>query len=185
MFDLLEILDLKPEAPEYGESTAEIIQNRSLDVGGSLEAVGLAISAMLGGVQERVETFTHQTDVVLSPQVVALSQEASRIHDENEATVRRMALGNDLGFNPGAPEDTAQIVAKNDDMANAISMEDAREQLSQVFAGTKVPFEPLATEPLKPVGQDRIYTPEEQQRIAELESQVASMHATNDQFAKA
>jgi hypothetical protein len=57
----LEILNLNPETPERGESTADIIQNRPFHVASSLEAIGIAISAMLGGVQERVETFTYLT----------------------------------------------------------------------------------------------------------------------------
>lgn len=184
---------MNPETPERGESTADIIQNRPFHVASSLEAIGIAISAMLGGVQERVETFTYFNDAILDPSVVALSPTAADVH--NLEVVQRMALENDLDFNPGAPENTQVILAKNDHMAKVLkytdaefSLDGARKNLSDVLDGTKVTFEPLPTEPMKSVDSQRAYSPEEQQRINELREQLAAleaktMQASKDEFA--
>ena len=196
MFDLLEILNFEsPESPRYGESTAEVIGNRPNDLWDSVEAIGRAASAMLGGVQERVENLAHHYDAVLDPSIVALSRSAADIR--NEEIIQQLALGNDLDFNPGAPQNTQQIVAKNDHTAsvlkytdNEFSVDGARRNLTGVLDGTKVAFEPLPTEPMKSVDSQREYTPEEQQKINELRAQLAQleakpMQASNDEFALA
>lgn len=195
-----------PRSEFIGESPVNSVRYRENDLVASLEVIGLAVSAMLGGVQERVETLAHHYDAVLDPNIVALSRSAADIR--NEEITRRLALGNDLGLNPGAPEDIQEIVAKNDDMAKVLrysdkefSLEGARENLSDVLNGTKVPFEPLATEPLKTVESQRQYSDVEQRRISELRAQLAALEskakidtsstldtsslldASNDQFA--
>ncbi len=119
MFDIdfSEILNLNPGTPEHGESTAEVIRNRPNDLWDSVEAIGRAASAMLGGVQERVENFTHLSDVVLAPAVATLSGEAAIYHNTQQ--------DGSFELNTASAAATPEILAKNDLLAQETAAEDA------------------------------------------------------------
>ena len=109
-----------------------IVSYRLWLVGQALQTVESSISeGMLG----RIEAISNHSDAILDPTYVSYAPmriAPTETELRNEEIARRMALGNDLGFNPGAPEDTAQIIAKNNELARVISMEEYREKTRSV-----------------------------------------------------
>lgn len=117
---VFEVLIPRSEAPE---SVAEVIQTWSDELDPTVEAVGAAVTAMIGSIAERterVETMAHTTDTVLAS-TVAL--------DQNVQTVRDMAAGNQLGLKTDDTEAEHQayvqrLEAEASRLAEARSMSD-------------------------------------------------------------